>query len=84
MGRRKLPKDCRDWHEDLILCCETRYRTKSQQRKRDYAEWHRALGALQASQDHIFIQPTGDNKVIKNELLIYKCINNIMFSCRVR
>jgi hypothetical protein len=63
MGRRKLPKNCRDWHEDLIRCCEARYNRRASLGKRDYAQWMKARDLLRASQDHIYIQPTGENKV---------------------
>jgi hypothetical protein len=70
----KLPKDCRDWKDDLITCASAKYVKQCQLNKRGYDDWRIARDLLSSSTDPVFIQKTGDKKV---NLIFYV---NIMFS----
>eukprot|EP01032_Pedospumella_encystans_P008289 gene8289-9858_t len=59
---KKLPKNCRDWHQDLIRCASARYNSRVRLRRKDYGEWMKAKELLNASNDPIYIQPTGQYK----------------------
>lgn len=61
---RKLPKNCKDWHPDLKRCAEFRANKRARLGKKDHNEWMKARDLLNASQDPIYIQPTGEYKVL--------------------
>ena len=61
---KRLPKNCRDWHQDLIRCATARYNSRVRLRRKDYGEWMKAKELLNASNDPIYIQPTGQYKVL--------------------
>lgn len=60
---RTLPKNCKDWHEDLVRCAEAKFNKRARENKKDYNEWFKALNLLRNSEDPIYIQPTGEGKV---------------------
>eukprot|EP01041_Mallomonas_annulata_P000302 gene302-543_t len=58
----KLPKDTKDWHEDLVDACNARYRYSHFHNKKDQNSWKDALNILRESQDHIYIQKGGQKQ----------------------
>ena len=60
----KLPKNARDWHEDLVKAAQLRYLYAQRLNKIDQSSWKTALSLLKASTDPVYIQQGGQNKGI--------------------
>ena len=58
----KLPKNCKDWHTDCIKASQIRYEIAVTNEKNEQRDWRKAWDALLASQNPIYVQPTGQGK----------------------
>jgi hypothetical protein len=61
---RRCPKDCKDWHDDLLEAAKHRHAEAHNQNRRDQNQWKDAIQLLEKSQKSIYVQKTGQKKGI--------------------
>jgi hypothetical protein len=60
--KRRCPKDCIDWHEEISRAARFRHAEAHNQNRRDQNQWKDAMQLLEKSQKSIYIQKSGQKK----------------------
>lgn len=62
MKARRCPKDCVDWHDNILQAARSRRATSQNENRRDQNQWDEAVKLLEKSQKSVHIQKTGQLK----------------------